>query len=178
LAQANKADRIIQVAFYRPDRDHLKLLKDGKGIPFPTVVQRHFRDLEHIKNLAERAGLAIEVFKELFDGNRQSYFRELATAMGNLRNERLVVLLDPDTGIAPASHGPEHVLSEELQTVFSKLKPGDWFVLYQHRQRRRDWVEHNCKKFAQCLELPVQKVETFCSPELASDVVLFAARKV
>lgn len=177
LTQTTGIGTILQIAFYRPDQDRLQLLRDGSAVPFPSVVLGHFRDLEQIGNLAGRAGLTIMVFKEPFDGSRESYFRKLATTLDCLRSKKLIVFFDPDTGIAPAHYGPDHVLPEELGAVFRELKPGDWLALYQHRQRRRNWIESNRRRFAQALDLPEKKVKTFSSPQLASDVVLFAAQK-
>jgi len=133
--------------------------------------------LEQIKSLARAAGITIRVFKETFNGSRESYFKKLGGMIDDLRGKMLIVFLDPDTGIAPTRHGPEHVRSEELRAVFSQLKSLDWLVLYQHRQRRRDWVEHNHKEFAKAIDVPQQKVGTFSAFKLASDVVLLAAQK-
>ena len=177
LADASKIKTIFQVAFYRPAQRPLELLMNRITIPFPGVVLGHFRDVGQIRNLARDAHLRIKVFKHPFDGCREVYFRKLLAALGRLHNEKLIAFFDPDTGIAPDRHTLEHVLPGELGAVFQRLKPRDCLVLYQHRQRRRDWITHNRRRFAYALDLPLHKVKTFSSPELAPDVVLFAAEK-
>jgi hypothetical protein len=168
---------ILQVAFYRPEDELPKLFLNGKNVPFPAVVYGHFRNLDHIKALevSSPAVLRVEVFKDIFDGSHE-YFGRLAEKLCQMREQRLIVFLDPDTGIAPTRTGHKHVGYSELKDVFSQLKAGDWLAFYQHRHRRKEWVRQRSKEFADTLLLSPQEVRTFSSP-LASDVVLFAAQK-
>jgi hypothetical protein len=178
LAQNSRSDTILQVAFYRPQDEFPKLFLNNEGVPFPAAVYSHFRNLDHIKALevTSVAGLRIEVFKDRFDGSHE-YFAGLAKKIQQLHPRRLIVFLDPDTGIAPKRTGHKHVGYSELKDVFSELSIGDWLAFYQHRPRRKEWVSERRKEFADTLLLPPQQVTTFSSP-LATDVVLFAAQKV
>src|SRR6202035_113 len=117
------------------------------------------------------ADLRIEVFKEAFDGSNE-YFARLAENIQRLHKRKLIVFLDPDTGIARQT-GHKHVGYSELRDVFSPLRPGDWLAFYQHRPRRKEWVCERRKEFADALQIPPLQVTTFSS-RLASDVVLFA----
>jgi hypothetical protein len=176
LAESSKCRAILQVVFYRPDVDWALLQEDQHQIPFPNIVLDHFRNVEHIKLLCNDSGLTIKVFKEALDGSRESYVQKILEILQIFHDQRLIVFLDPDTGLAPKTAGLEHVRPDELLAIYSHLKPQDWLVLYQHRQRRRDWIEYNRRKFVQALDLPRQSVKTFSSLKLASDVVLFAAQ--
>jgi hypothetical protein len=152
-------------------------LLNNKGVPFPASVYSHFRNLDRIKALevTSLAGLQIEVFKDVFDGSCE-YFARLAKKIQQLRARRLIVFLDPDTGIAPKRTGHKHVGYSELKDIFSELSTGDWLAFYQHRPRRKEWVSERRKEFAEALRVPPLQVATFSSP-VASDVVLFAAQK-
>jgi hypothetical protein len=176
LAESSKCRAILQIVFYRPEADWPFLQKDEHEIPFPDVVLKHFRDVEQIKHLCSESRLTIKVFKESLDGSRESYVQKILETLQIFHDQRLIVFLDPDTGLAPKTAGLEHVRPDELLAIYSHLKPQDWLVLYQHRQRRRDWIEYNRRKFVQALDLPRQSVKTFSSLKLASDVVLFAAQ--
>lgn len=176
LAESSNCRAILQIVFYRPEADWPKLQEDEHETSFPNVVIQHFRNVEQIKHLCSDSGFTITVFKEALDGSRESYVKKILETLEGLHDQRLIAFLDPDTGLAPSRAGPEHVRPDELLAIYSHLKSQDWLVLYQHRQRRRDWIEYNRRKFVQALDLPRQSVKTFSSLKLASDVVLFAAQ--
>lgn len=178
LSESSKCDAILQVAFYRTDLNRPRLHEDHRSFDFPNVVLAHFRDVDHIKNLAHKSHIQIEVLKEAFNGSRQKYLARISAALKPFGDKQVVVFLDPDTGLAPSLRATaEHVRSDELSQIYSELKPEDWLVLYQHRPRKREWVEHCRRRFAEALDVNVQSVKTFFSFELASDVVLFATQR-
>ena len=92
------------------------------------------------------------------------------------RRGPLLVLLDPDVGLAPDIHGPEHVTSTEVAAVFEVLRPGDLLVCYQHARKQKDWRGRARRAFAHAPGLPSFEVELLQS-ELARDVLLLAAKK-
>lgn len=177
LARANRVGTILQVALYRQD-EASQLLKDDNPIAFPPAVRRHFpRNLDDISRLAREARVMIEVFKEPFARPSTAYFESLAKRVDTLHPRRLIVFLDPDTGMAPTTSDCRHVRKTELATVFSRLRPQDWLVLYQHRQLfRKNWVEENSKKFLSWLPEGRSEVNMFSSP-IAKDVIFFAVQK-
>ena len=79
--------------------------------------------------------------------------------------------------MAPTNSDCRHVRESELATVFSRLKPQDWLVLYQHQQLfRKNWVEENRKKFLSWLPEERSEINIFSSP-FAKDVIFFAVQK-
>lgn len=176
LAETSGSKAIVQVAFYRPEGDLPELLLNGEPIPFPATVYRHFRDLDQIKALEGASPeLRIEVFKETFDGSPE-YFRKLSKKIEELPRGKLIVFLDPDTGIAAKRIGCKHVGYSEVKDVFSLLTDREWLAFYQHRPRRKEWLSERLKEFTDTLQAEPLQVTTFSS-SLASDVVLFAAQK-
>ena len=182
LAQKNRVGTILQVAFYRPDRNEWKLQTPVGRVPFPQPVHAHFRRLEQIEGLAKAAGLQIEVFREALEVNgtlsaRERYIRAVVSKLQIFKDRQLILFLDPDTGIAPKRFDWRHVLPAELRLLHDCLKPRDWLVLYQHRYRQQDWLMRSRKKFATSVNVSTGRVQTFSCPELANDVAFFAARK-
>jgi len=177
LAHENRISTILQVALYRQN-EPLQLLKNGKPVIFPPAVQSHFpRDLDDISKLARQARVTIEVFKHTFSRPSDAYFESLRRRIDELHSKQLIVLLDPDTGMAPANSDCQHVRQSELVAVFSRLKAQDWLVIYQHRPRAKKWIDENKKKFAMWIGLPVRRIKSFSAPKLASDVAVFAANQ-
>ena len=87
-----------------------------------------------------------------------------------------MVLLDPDVGLAPEIHGPEHVTSTEVAAVFDVLRPGDLLVCYQHARKQKDWRGRARRAFANAPGLPSFEVEVLRS-ESARDVLMLAVKK-
>jgi hypothetical protein len=88
----------------------------------------------------------------------------------------MLVLLDPDVGLAPETHGPEHVTSTEVAAVFEVLRPGDLLVCYQHARKQKDWRGRARRAFANAPGLPSFEVEVLQS-ETARDVLMLAVKK-
>ncbi len=66
IAQRHSIWRVLQVAMYRPDREDHQLAFDCYSVSLPKVVVSHFRDLDHIQQLAEAGNLKIDVHKDTF----------------------------------------------------------------------------------------------------------------
>lgn len=195
LAKAHKLETILQVAFYVADDKNYQLQTRNGTVDFPAVVWEHFRDLDGIKGLSLPSNLHIKVFKEPFvrDTKRKTaktdfrteYLKLLLAKIKDLRASRLLVFLDPDTGIAPERPSTKHVNAKEIQDVFVAMKPGDWLVLYQHARRETNWRQKTLKQFARAVGRSVGRIQTFSSPTvqsgqnlpLAHDVILFAVGK-
>ena len=93
------------------------------------------------------------------------------------RRARLLVFLDPDTGIAPKRAKLEHVTDSELEQIYGAMRKGDLLVFYQHARRRKEWRKETRSQFARALDMPEKQVATFTCPEIASDVAFFAVQK-
>ena len=175
LAQREAVSVILHVAMYRPGPATAPLATAHGKVDPPAEVFRHFRDLDDIQRLAVVTGLAIEVVKEPFT-DRTAYFGRVCERVSAPRGGSMLVLLDPDVGLAPEIHGPEHVTSTEVAAVFAALRPGDLLVCYQHARKQKDWRGRARRAFANAPGLPSFEVEVLQS-EMARDVLLLAVKK-
>ena len=175
LARREAVSAILHVAMYRPGSAPAPLATAHGKVDPPAEVFRHFRDLDDIQRLGVATGLAIEVVKEPFT-DRTAYFGRVCERVRAPRGGSLLVLLDPDVGLAPEIHGPEHVTSTEVAAVFAALRPGDLLVCYQHARRQKDWRGRARRAFANAPGMPSFEVEVLQS-EVARDVLLLAVKK-
>ena len=175
LARREAVSAILHVAMYRPGPAPAPLATAHGKVDPPAEVFRHFRDLADIQRLGVATGLAIEVVKEPFT-DRTAYFGRVCERVRAPRGGSLLVLLDPDVGLAPEIHGPEHVTSTEVAAVFAALRPGDLLVCYQHARRQKDWRGRARRAFANAPGMPSFEVEVLQS-EVARDVLLLAVKK-
>ena len=175
LARREAVSAILHVAMYRPGSAPAPLATAHGKVDPPAEVFRHFRDLDDIQRLGVATGLAIEVVKEPFT-DRIAYFGRVCERVRAPRGGSLLVLLDPDVGLAPEIHGPEHVTSTEVAAVFAALRSGDLLVCYQHARRQKDWRGRARRAFANAPGLPSFEVEVLQS-EVARDVLLLAVKK-
>jgi hypothetical protein len=175
LARREGISALLHVAMLRPDQLQPTLATSRGKVDPPVEVIRHFRDLEDIRRLGATSGLTIEVLMEPFR-HRAAYFGRLCRRLRTSRDEPMLVLLDPDIGLAPETPGPEHVTSAEVAAVFDALQPGDVLVCYQHARRHKDWRGQARRAFANAPGLPSFEVEVLQS-ELAKDVLMLAVKK-
>ena len=175
LARREAVSAILHVAMYRPGSAPAPLATAHGKVDPPAEVFRHFRDLDDIQRLGVATGLAIEVVKEPFT-DRTAYFGRVCERVRAPRGGSLLVLLDPDVGLAPEIHGPEHVTSTEVAAVFAALRSGDLLVCYQHARRQKDWRGRARRAFANAPGMPSFEVEVLQS-EVARDVLLLAVKK-
>ena len=105
LARREAVSAILHVAMYRPGPAQPPLATARGKVDPPAEVFRHFRDLDDIQRLAVATGLAIEVVKELFT-DRLAYFERVCERIKvkGRRGGPMLVLLDPDVGLAPDIH--------------------------------------------------------------------------
>ena len=175
LARRERLADVLYVAMHRPDDDWPPLATARGPVPLPDQVVRHFRDLDDLQRLGARTGLRIATVKEPFV-DRAAYFRRLPERVGKYAAP-VLVLLDPDTGLAPDSGaGPQHVTSDEVAALFAALRAGDVLACYQHQRRQKDWRGRARRAFANAPGVPSFEVETLRS-DLARDVLLLAVKK-
>ena len=175
LARRETVPAILHVAMRRPGPAPAALVTPHGTVDPPLEVFRHFRDLDDIQRLAVATGLSIEVVREPFT-DRTAYFKSVCDRVGAPRDGAMLVLLDPDVGLAPEIFGLEHVTSTDVAAVFAALRPGDLLVCYQHARKQKDWRGRARRAFANAPGLPSFEVEVLQS-EVARDVLLLAVKK-
>ncbi len=177
--------KILHVALYRPDRKDYKLRINGTQEPLPKEVIEHFHNLDQIQLLARNAQVTIDVHKNLFKWNRRfrtrqdfrkSYFDRVGETIMTYR-ERVIVFLDPDTGIAGETDRYELVNPEEIRIILGAMKPGDFLLFYQHARRGdKHWRINTETDFIRAVGTGVL-VETITCQEIAKDVAFFAVER-
>ena len=177
LADSFKVATILQVAFYRISKFD-QIVIDGHKRDLPPEVTAYFRNINNICGIKSK--VQIEVFDLLFE-DRQTYLQAVVKWLSGHQKEKLIIFLDPDTGLQPMRTKPnnEHILETELKDIWTGLKHEDVFVLYQHKTNRRGegWVEPKKKQFAKAIEVPTNMVKIAHGFEVASDIVLFYTQK-
>lgn len=175
LARREAVADVLHAALYRPEDEWPRLATARGPAALPDDVVRHFRSLDDLRRLAATAGLRIETVKEPFR-DRHAYFRRVCARV-RAYPAPVLVLLDPDTGLAPdGGAGPQHVTSAEVAEVFAALPPGGLLVCYQHARRQKDWRGRARRVFANAPGVPSFEVEPLRS-DLARDVLLLAVKK-
>lgn len=175
LAEIFKAQRILQLAFYRPSTFG-RIVIDGRARDLPPEVIRHFRDLRTIGSMGPRPG--VTVFDSVFE-DRATYLQSVLAFLKSFAREQCIVFLDPDTGLEPRNPGLEHVLNAEAKAIWDEMKKGDVFVFYQHQTNRagQPWVEPKRNQLAVAIDVEQDTLRVANAPEIADDVALFYAQK-
>jgi hypothetical protein len=169
VARRTGVQRIIYVPFLPP------IGTENLGEQVVPEVWSHFRSIKNLDQLGPKVGLRIEVVTEVFDPDqRQDY---LSTVGGRLRDRASgcrLVLLDPDTGIAPKRATARHVALSEIKEVWAELRLGDWLALYQHARRRPRWLDDTKGELEKALG---ESIESVYKREVAHDAALLFGEK-
>lgn len=178
IARQHQATRVLQVAYRRPSAwGDLRI--DGEPIALPEAVLSHFRALEHIRRMD--AGIPIDLIAEPFE-DRAAYAQIVARRLGERTpDDRLVVLLDPDTGLEPPGHpNMKHVLESEVRDVWDRLQPGDVLMLYQHQTNRggQPWIEDKRAQFEDAIGVDRGSSKVVTGERVAGDVAFFWSPKI
>ena len=181
LAHIFKGSLILQIAFYRKEKQFGKVIIDGQEKEIPKEVISHFRDIHKIRDI--KFQVPVEVFDLILE-YRHDYLIAVIERLQGYR-KKLIVFLDPDTGLQPEQTKSktrpklEHVLEEEVKKIWDALKPEDVFVLYQHQTNRngKSWIEPKKIQLANAIGLSGNAVKLAHGPEVAKDVVFFYAQK-
>ncbi len=175
--------KIPQVLMMRPDSESESGLAErgphgAKSHGISKSLFDHFRCVQNITCLDKRIATYDKPFPDEDQGRRQEkrarYFQRVCKWIGEFRGRQRIVLVDPDTGIAPTNLSYRHITDEELRKVYDAIEEDDILVLYQHRQHRRDWLDATTARFARAVQVRRDEVRVFQCRELASDVALFA----
>jgi hypothetical protein len=176
LAKKAAADRILQVAYWRPS-DFPQVRLDNDPFDMAPEVIGHLRDIRNIASLHSK--VRITVIDSLFD-NREMYLSSVLSHISGFSNERCVVFLDPDTGLEP--HGEadlKHVLESEASAIWQALKPNDVFAFYQHQTNMagQPWIEPKQEQLARCLGIQRDAMKVGSAFSVAREVVILYATK-
>ena len=139
IASKYKLQTILQVPYWRPETacPHFNFI--GNRVAVSGKVWAFFRNIHSVTRLGPEIGVMIAVVKTEFDPNRRGdYLSEVKTMIQQARRP-LVLFLDPDTGLQPATCRPEHTAIEEIDALWPILKPREWLVLYQHARHSPNW---------------------------------------
>jgi hypothetical protein len=170
LAETFQAHRILQIAYYRPS-EFAKILLDGEEHDIPQEILGHFRDLKTVETINSK--IRVKVFAEPFE-QRDNYLKSVKSFLSSYE-ERCVVFLDPDNGLAPQRPSLKHVLESEAKAFWEEMKSGDVYVFYQHQNNRAGlpWIEPKRRQLERALGLPEHSIKIAKGPQIAHDVVFF-----
>jgi hypothetical protein len=171
LAQIHQAERILQVAYFRPS-EFSNIEIDGQQYQLPKEVISQFRDVRNIMGM--NAGVLVDVFDKEFE-DRKVYQKAVNEYISSYRKEKCIIFLDPDTGLQPRKPGLKHVLNTEVKEIWASIKKGDVLVFYQHQTNRNGtpWVEEKRKQLSEAIQIFVRQVKVAHSQSIARDVVFF-----
>ena len=178
LASTYRAGKILQVAYYRPNKwGSLEI--DGRHYDMPDEVIEHFRDLRNIMDM--RIPAQIDVLGIPFGRvNRPRYTRGIIAAVKSCGCDRCIVFLDPDTGLEPSGSaaGRQHVSELELASIWPGMRPGDVLVFYQHKIRNMHlWIEQKRVQFERALGIAHGEAKIAWGPDIVRDVAFFYCQK-
>jgi len=183
LAKSSNLERIIQVAYLRPDASRPVIERRNERqieeIRLPDIVWTHFRNLRDIEYLAAESGVEIVLIETPYlPAARADYSKAIIDKYLAIPRKPMIVFLDPDTGIAKGRAKPEHVTSDEISEIWAALAPSDWLVLYQHKNFQQNWLSNKREEFARALGSLVGDVDVFRAKNGARDVAFLCAQKL
>lgn len=172
IASREQIEMVTHVAFLRRVPPFKLETPDGTEQINPSVWQ-FFRDITTIRDLGSKLKLEIVVYSEDFK-HRSTYTKQLSAKLGEI-SKRKLVLLDPDTGIAPKQPTLGHVKHEDIRSFWDALRLGDWLVVYQHASRKKDWLGEPRRVLSEVCD--GRPVAVYKASKLASDVAFLCVKK-
>jgi hypothetical protein len=169
--QAGEKYHVISAVMLRPDSQNVEFLDDA-------VVQ-FFEKHKSFSSLEDLFPGRFQAVDEPYEiKNADSYFERLTRVIRTAQMRgRVLVFLDPDTGMEPAKSDDKHVRAKDIQGVCKALMPGDKVVIYQHALRDSGWIQvffERLKMIANKTECEIG--EPFRAPR-AKDVCFFTLTK-
>lgn len=170
---------LLYVPMLNPDEGKLEDQRLSTGESLAPSVLAFFRDHLRFSEITWPPGTRVDVVGGEMS-SRVEYFAEVESRIESLKRDsvrRLLVLLDPDTGIEPASGGNrQHVRKQETVQILQRLTTGDALAIYQHAPRfsnsARDWIGESRTRLAGALSLDPDSVQSISCLEVAGDVAL------
>jgi hypothetical protein len=173
LAEQHSLAVIVQVAYLRLGTRGV-LLSGKNEVPISPAVWSFFRNVTAVVSLGDLLHRRVVVIDAPFIPQRRRQYRQAVVESVRGVASSKIVLLDPDTGIAPAKPSGKHVTAEDIAAVWEVLQPGDWIAVYQHRSRSKTWKEDARDRFAAVCG---NNVEQYSAPKIAADVLFLGKRK-
>jgi hypothetical protein len=168
-----------RLVFYVP-----MLRSDVDAVCKHAEVQRHFDKRKSLDQFHDLFPDRFEVFvfprSEYSTKIASEYFSSVVIRLRELqRKGRVLVFLDPDTGVEPTSGASdEHVRGNDLRTVWTALRPGDKMIVYQHASRSAGWKDALRMRASEFLKIePVQVPNPYFTGNLAKDVCFLVLEK-
>ncbi len=175
IAREHGLRTIIQVP-YRCDCKQPMLKIGTRYERIDAAVWRYFSDLRSIERLSGAVGVRIKVFmRKLAHADRNDYIAAAVKFITGFPVEPKLVLLDPDTGIAPRGGrcGPGHVSGQEISNFWGALGRADALAVYQHAARRPDWAAGYSKLLRSVCN--GSRVEIIRGRDFANDMAILVA---
>lgn len=176
-AKAHRLSCIAQVAFYQNNLDARLQTKEGEK-RINSNVWQHFSDLQRSTSMAPKIGIAVSVLDRPFDPEqRNNYTQKIIADLEAIKKRPRLVFLDPDTGIEPlrSRAKPKHVMVSEIEQIWNSLERGEWLAVYQHFDRRPEWLD---RKGAQLMEgCRYGRLNVITGTGIAADVAIFGVCK-
>lgn len=179
VAASPRQTKVVYVPMLTPDdpAPGSHLLNELHPLPEPVIT--FFRGVDQVAGLQwpPHVGFAMVPGVML---DRAAYFVAVGRAIDDAVGSavRVLVLLDPDTGIEPASGAnSKHVRRTDLAETYARLRAGDVLAVYQHRWRDEGWLTLARGAFAEALGIDDEGVSAFTCPTIASDVAMLVVEK-
>jgi hypothetical protein len=178
LANTNSLRCIAQVAFYR-DSLQAKMQVAGKSKEVHPAVWEHFSNLRRVENLAPGVNARIIVLDKPFNPERRrTYIKSVCKDLKLILERPMLIFLDPDTGIEPerSSLRAEHVSLLDIAEIWSTLNADEWLAVYQHLDRRPEWLKRKGDQLMTACEHGELRIIT--GTGIAADVAILGVRKM
>lgn len=126
IADRAGTKKVLQVLFYRPDLLSVESATGNRRAVakrrIPCQVYRHVgKSLTRAIDLGNDLGLDVALIDDVFDTARRSeYIQAVVGCIMSFR--KLVVLLDPDTGIEAQRPDRGHVTRREIGIIWSSMR--------------------------------------------------------
>lgn len=173
LAERCDAGRILQIALNPRTKSFGRLVIDGEECEVPQEAIAHFRNLRIIGSISTKT--QVTVFDPILQ-DRASHLKAVLAFLSAYHHERCVVFLDPDTGLQPQKQKPtlSHVLTSEAWEIWTKLKAGDVFAFYQHKDNMagQPWIEPKQRQLENALRVAHGAVKIARALTTHPDVVI------
>jgi hypothetical protein len=141
LAASHGLQHVAHIAFFSPSKTP-SIHIDVDDHPVNDVVWRYFRDWKRMEQQS-LGDLRVRIFDQTWHGTARSDYVKSASCWLKQQKDARLVLLDPDTGLAPTSGGDHrHLRPSEVNDIWLALKTGDILAIYQHAPRgKNQWMQ-------------------------------------